>query len=394
MKKRFLIAVFYAKFCSLVVAQTLPTLTMGEIYNFAVNDTFVYMDSIQIYGSFLENIELKKTLYVILSRNVTADSISYSRYIKTQTKKMHIQQNYREDLITRQIKEDIFTVASRDSITHTYKDCSFATIWRGDFCFVRSLTTRQSTNYSPRKETLFAHSDCGGCGYPDNNYRYVSALGLVQYDYKSNFNNRTYKISKLIYYNKGGERWGDSSAVLFPSAINLVSFNANTDKNSVNLKWQTRSEDHIDHFEIERSRDTNMIWTMILNTKATQTSFLYSYALTDTRPLSGISYYRLKIVDSDNKVSYSKVQKVINGFEPYITRSVWVYPNPINEQLNIEIRGRGFAYKITDILGRTTLRGEFQDFIAISTSSLNKGVYILELTDKETGITETRHLVK
>lgn len=394
MKKLLLITLFFAKFSSLIIAQTLPTLKMGEVYDFAVNDTFVYIDSIWTnINGFVQYTTLKKTLYVILSRNIITDSISYNMYIKTQTREIEVQRNYRQDTLTRKIEYNVLKVALNDSLTHQYKNCSFPNTWRGDNCFVRSLTTTQSTTYNPRKETIFVYTEKTSGGYPEHNYWYGSGLGLVRYSFYNTFNNPYYRLNRLVYYNKGGERWGDSTSLLFSSMTNLAYFNIHTAKSRINIQWQTTFEEAIDHFEIERSVD-NTIWTTVLYKKATNKNDSYFYTVSDVHPISGNSYYRLKIVGSDNKVSYSDVKKVNDFIYPYIAKTLSMYPNPVNERLNIEIKDTRCAYKIIDILGNTILIGEFQDFSTISTSSLNTGMYIIELTNKETGIIETRHFVK
>src|SRR5574343_441070 len=80
--------------------------------------------------------------------------------------------------------------------------------------------------------------------------------------------------------------------------IELVSFEGVcTNRETIDLKWKTISEINNDHFLIERSRDAQK-WEAIgkINGAGNSTTLL-TYSFTDTRPLRGIIYYRLKQTD-------------------------------------------------------------------------------------------------
>jgi len=98
-------------------------------------------------------------------------------------------------------------------------------------------------------------------------------------------------------------------AVLMP--IEMTMWTATNLEESVLLEWTTASEENNDYFAIERSID-GVTWKVLGNVGgAGTTSATHYYSFEDTKPVSGISYYRLKQVDYNGEYTYSSV-KCIN----------------------------------------------------------------------------------
>jgi hypothetical protein len=104
------------------------------------------------------------------------------------------------------------------------------------------------------------------------------------------------------------------------------------------------------------------------------------YSYTDLSPLKGLSYYRLKQIDLDNKFSYSRTVQ-INGLT---TDEASVWPNPVKNMLNIGIneryRNEKLYLTVTDMKGtvlvsRTVTHGN----LAISTAEWSKALYVVTL---------------
>lgn len=113
----------------------------------------------------------------------------------------------------------------------------------------------------------------------------------------------------------------------FNAGIEYASLNATATDNSVFINWVTASEQNNSHFEVERSTDMKDFKTvaMVLDGfSATGTSTGKSYkfkeAAGDVKKGKTV-YYRLKQVDNDNRVHYSKVMAV------QMNTTVTVYPN-------------------------------------------------------------------
>jgi hypothetical protein len=111
-----------------------------------------------------------------------------------------------------------------------------------------------------------------------------------------------------------------------PLPVRLVSFSAQQLDGQVQLKWQSAEEKNTSHFEIERSADGKNFSALLTKKAQGNSVALVSYQALDNSPVSGTSYYRLKMVDLDGTFEYSKMVSVSNE------GAVWVraYPNPSN----------------------------------------------------------------
>jgi hypothetical protein len=71
--------------------------------------------------------------------------------------------------------------------------------------------------------------------------------------------------------------------------------------------WTTQQESNASHFIIERSSVANSATTdmEIGSVAATNTSTPHNYTFIDQYPLNGTNYYRLRMVDFDNRIDYS-----------------------------------------------------------------------------------------
>jgi parallel beta-helix repeat protein len=99
----------------------------------------------------------------------------------------------------------------------------------------------------------------------------------------------------------------------------------------IELKWSTASELNTDRFEIERSSDGFSFEKIGERTAKGNSSLPVNYHFWDKKPLSGQNYYRLRQVDSDEKITLSNIVPV--GWESY---DLIVYPNPVTDDFEIK----------------------------------------------------------
>lgn len=105
----------------------------------------------------------------------------------------------------------------------------------------------------------------------------------------------------------------DNCGIALP--IELISFEAKLNNRQVDIHWATASEQNNDFFTIERSAD-GLNWEIVTTAAGAGNSiYRIDYAAYDSRPLSGISYYRLKQTDFDGAFEYSNIVSVFNGNE-------------------------------------------------------------------------------
>jgi len=113
--------------------------------------------------------------------------------------------------------------------------------------------------------------------------------------------------------------------------VKLINFAASKKSNSVELNWTTSEEVNINHYEMERStngRDFTSFASIASRNQRNQ----ISYTTTDTRPVAGIGYYRLKIVDNNNDIKYSKIATVHfkSSNQVIIYPSLWKRGTPLH----------------------------------------------------------------
>ncbi len=94
----------------------------------------------------------------------------------------------------------------------------------------------------------------------------------------------------------------------FPLPILLTGFEAAVKNNSVVLKWSTLYEEPNTHFEIQRSKDGSNFETIQMQAIGEPRQSA-SYTTTDKSPLTGKSFYRLKINEA-GRIIYSAIVSV------------------------------------------------------------------------------------
>lgn len=166
--------------------------------------------------------------------------------------------------------------------------------------------------------------------------------------------------------------------------VNLLDFSGYLKNNNVDLVWKTSSENNSKGFEIERSYDGNNFSKIGFVNAAGKSSSTRTYAFTDKEITQARNYYRLKLVDIDNKFVYSKViliENAVNGQMPFALLN-----NPVQSSLDMQFGEMGngkVQVRLTDISGKLikTWNGEKvanrRIRIDFSDKNLSKGVYIL-----------------
>jgi len=159
--------------------------------------------------------------------------------------------------------------------------------------------------------------------------------------------------------------------------LNLSQFSASLINNSVKINWNTYNEVNVNNFLIERSADGRN-FASVGSENARNTVGNNSYSFTDIKPLSGVSYYRLKMMDKDGSYKYSQIVVINNK----AALSVEVFPNPVVNSVTISHpKGlSGAVIRILSPMGNTLQSipvqvGSVQT--GMDVSNLQKGNYIV-----------------
>ena len=125
-----------------------------------------------------------------------------------------------------------------------------------------------------------------------------------------------------------------------PMPVELSNFTASLDKDFIQLKWETKTEDKVWGFEVQRlfqSTLSNSIWEKIgfVNGNGNSNSTKY-YDFKDLNiDKSGNYKYRLRIIDLDGSYSYTDEAEVIIN-KPKSFNLLQNYPNPFNPTTKIK----------------------------------------------------------
>ncbi|MDP1726564.1 MAG: SBBP repeat-containing protein [Bacteroidota bacterium] len=182
--------------------------------------------------------------------------------------------------------------------------------------------------------------------------------------------------------------------------VQLISFDIKTvkenDDDIVLCSWLTASEINNNYFSIERSKDAGHFESIGFIKGSGNSNKTITYHFTDETPLPGISYYRLKQIDFDNKFEYSKIERIDLGkTNPDIT----VYPNPAKDQIYIESGNIsnivGYHVKIFNLMGQQVFDKPItqQPFKIDISSWIGKGLYFVQIVNPQGDIIKVRKII-
>ena len=181
--------------------------------------------------------------------------------------------------------------------------------------------------------------------------------------------------------------------------IKLLEFKGSKVENTSSLNWTTASEKNASHFEIERAAD-GKTWTTIGKVSASGNSVsTKKYNFIDAKPISGMNYYRLKLVDLDGFTEHSKIVNI--DFDNNTGINVVVYPNPVLESFTIDaidMNQNELSIKISNTLGEIlysdqyTVEGNLARKTIYKTANMSTGIYILMIQNLSKGTQSSQHL--
>ena len=171
--------------------------------------------------------------------------------------------------------------------------------------------------------------------------------------------------------------------------LNLLSFNAEPQNNTVKLTWQTTQEENTQKFDIEVSSDASS-FVKIGEVKAINTVKNNNYTFSDNKPsVAEIIYYRLKMIDKDGRFTYSDIRQV--KIIAANNADLRVYYALGSNELTIDITNNKigtYKYSIYYAVGNAFITNGINHLQTKSThyvdiSSLPPGIYLFVLVDNK-----------
>lgn len=175
-------------------------------------------------------------------------------------------------------------------------------------------------------------------------------------------------------------------SLVFP--IELLSFEATIQDETVLLQWATATELNHAHFTIERSvnaRDFEYVKEVAGSGNSHQ---VQRYEALDEQPYGGTSFYRLKSVDVDGGYEYSQTIQV--NFQTQAPNELILYPNPnsgdiLSLRWQRETSHGQVSIHIKDLQGREIYSKQLNNSASLIEAKIplgnafKKGVYVLTI---------------
>ncbi|BDS13277.1 choice-of-anchor D domain-containing protein [Aureispira anguillae] len=241
------------------------------------------------------------------------------------------------------------------------------------------LYKRADNAFGPTWGTSFGGADNASAG----------TNAMISYNATNNINS----FSQIVLANN------NSNSDLPVELMRFEADRLNADK--VKLSWSTATEINNQGFFIERMLATETEFKEVGYLEGLgNTVSITNYQLVDENSYSGVSYYRLRQVDFDGTITYSKI-KAVEGKSIKNNNNIdaFIYPNPVYSELNVRFNElpRNTASAKVEI--RTVTGQVMQAFsvgvqayqtLEIEVDQLAPAVYILsiELDNKERIIQE------
>jgi hypothetical protein len=187
-----------------------------------------------------------------------------------------------------------------------------------------------------------------------------------------------------------------------PMPVELSSFSAVILENGIKLKWRTETELNNYGFEVQRSISNvqSQRWQLLgfIDGHGNSNS-PNDYSFVDESATDGKYYYRLKQIDTDGTIEYSKIIEIDLGIVVNYELNQ-NYPNPFNPSTTISFSlpvSNNVSLKIFNALGEEiiTLIESFLEpgvhTYTFNAEDLATGLYVYQLSTSE--ITQTRKML-
>lgn len=163
--------------------------------------------------------------------------------------------------------------------------------------------------------------------------------------------------------------------------LELLAFRAKAvGESQVDVDWNTAQEREVAGYEVQRSADGHQFVSIGL--VAAKNGRAQAYHFVDSKPLPGVSYYRLNMKEAKERSRYSPVEVVRFGQK----NTVRAYPNPVARGLEIVVETdlkEAFDVTVTDAAGKQVLRQNCAGGTArLGTAQMPAGIYFYKVESK------------
>ncbi len=231
---------------------------------------------------------------------------------------------------------------------------------------------------------VFAAVQINPFSLTDIGYGYGSNSGLVDLDGDGD-------LDMMAGTSNGNFYYFENITPVSTLPVELLSFSAEpTQAETVALLWKTATEIANDGFEILHSTDAEN-WRSIGFVKGNgNTNEANTYDFMHKNPASKLNYYKLKQIDFDGQYEYSDIVRVNIKSGLMNTEIIAVYPNPLEDELNIDFEGE-INIEVVNITGEVLIKSQEK---MINVKTLSSGIYFLRIYSENNELLSTQKVIK
>ena len=174
-----------------------------------------------------------------------------------------------------------------------------------------------------------------------------------------------------------------------PLPVKLLDFSGSLRNNVATIQWKTESEVNFDRFEVERSSKNNNFSTIGTETARGGSSRTASYSFADNlaNETENVFHYRLKMIDTDGKFTYSHIimmRKSSAGL-----KGLSLAPNPVvssTATARVDVSSSTtVTLRVMDLSGKLVLQQKnavaagVNSIPVLNVQQLQPGTYVLQL---------------
>ena len=161
--------------------------------------------------------------------------------------------------------------------------------------------------------------------------------------------------------------------------VTFTSLTGNIRNGQAQLNWTIADEHNVDHYQVEESVNGRQFQSFTQVDAASRSS----YQTIDAQLHTGANYYRVKAVDIDGKLTYSKIIRLENSA---IDQQIRVYPNPSQGELTLglNIAAGNYQIRVINAVGQIVFQQPLTHeggsrSMPLGLPKLNAGIYQVEV---------------
>jgi hypothetical protein len=227
-----------------------------------------------------------------------------------------------------------------------------------------------------------------------------NANGSFTFTANAGFVGTTTSFTYIVYDNGYSQASGTATvtinfSTLAPLPIQLLSFSGSLVNNKAQLKWSVDDNETGDRFQIEKSADGRNFSGAGIVFVSTKTG-TETYTFHEAVELTTESYYRLKIINKDNSISYSRIIALKNG-NANAGNAITLLQNPVRSTaaFNYTTASAGiYDVSIYNAAGMKVYTSKVNcqkgiNALSFGMDRYNTGTYVLEVSN-DSGRTVTK----